>query len=78
MFKVVIHMLQGPETVTQGDNVQTGPVVVPVTQEQASFATFFPGFGSGPLDKIQTVIVVCLTVGFESKMYVCEDRGFFK
>jgi hypothetical protein len=49
---------------------------VPVAQEQASFATFGSGFGSGPFHKIQTVIIVGLTVAFETKMYVCEDCGF--
>ena len=51
---------------------------MPVAEKHAGLATLFPGLGSGPLDKVQTVIIVCLTVGFEPKMYVCEDRGFFK
>jgi hypothetical protein len=58
LFKVIIEMFQCPETVVQCDNVQAGTVVVPVTQEHASFATFFPGFGSGPFYKSQTVFVV--------------------
>jgi hypothetical protein len=51
---------------------------VPVAQEHAGFATFFSGFGSGPFHKVQTVIVVQLTVAFEPKMYVRKDRSFFK
>jgi hypothetical protein len=78
LIKVVIHVLQGPEAVTQGNNVQAGPVVVPVAEKQTGFTTLLSGFGSGPFNKVQTVVIMGLTVGFQSKMYVCEDCGFFK
>jgi len=51
---------------------------VPVTQEQAGFATLLLGLGRGPLHKVQTVFVVLSAVAFESKMYVREYRGFVK
>jgi hypothetical protein len=62
MFKVIIHVLQGPEAVVQCDNVETGTVVVPVTQEQAGFTPFLSSLGSGPLHKVQAVLVVSYTV----------------
>ena len=77
---ILVYRIQGhlKDEVHQCYNVQTSSVVVPVAQKHASFATLLLGLGRGPFYKIQTVIVVCLTVGFESKMYVCKDRGFFK
>jgi hypothetical protein len=78
LIKVVIHVLQCPETVTQGDNVQAGSVVVPIAQEHAGFATLLFCSGSGPFHKIQTVVVVCLAIAFESKMYVCKDRSLLE
>jgi hypothetical protein len=78
LFKIVIHVLQCLETVVQRDNVETGSIVVPVAQEQAGLATLFSGLGRGPLHKVQAVLVVLSAVAFESKMYVCEDRGLAK
>ena len=62
VFKIVIEVLQGSQAVVQRDYVETGPVVVPITQEQTGFAPFFPGSGSGPFDESQTVLVVLSAV----------------
>jgi hypothetical protein len=75
-IKVVIHVLQCSETVVQRDDVQAGSVVVPISEKHAGFTTFRPGFGSGPLHKVQAVLVVSDTVTFEPKVNVREDRGF--
>jgi len=68
-------VLQCPEAVVQGDDVETGPVVVPITQEQAGLTTFRFCLGSGPLHKVQAVLVVSDAVAFEPKVDVREDRG---
>jgi len=60
--KIVIHVLQCPKAIIQRDNVQTGSIVVPVAQEHAGLATFLSGFGSGPLHKVQAVLIVSDTV----------------
>jgi hypothetical protein len=76
--KIVIQVFQGSQAISQCNNVDAGTVVVPVTQEHCSLTTFRLCFGSGPFDKIQTVVVVRLAIGLQSKMYVSKDRGFFK
>jgi hypothetical protein len=75
LAKVVIHVLQCSETVVQGDNIQAGSVVVPISKKHAGLATFRSCLGSGPLHKVQAVLVVSDTVAFEPKVNVGEDRG---
>jgi hypothetical protein len=75
-IKVGIHVLQCPEAIVQCDDVETGSIVVPVAQEHAGFTTFLSCFSSCPLHKVQAVLVVSDTVGFEAKVDVREDRGF--
>ena len=55
-------MLQCSQAVVQRDDVETGTVVVPIAQEQTGFATLLLGFGSGPFDEGQTVLVVLSAV----------------
>ena len=60
------------------NKLTSGPVVVPVAKKHAGLATLFPCFSSGPFNKVQTVVIVCLAVAFEPKMYVCEDRSLLE
>ena len=69
-------MLQSPKAVVQRDDIETGSVVVPIAKEHAGLTTFLLCFGSGPLHKVQAVLVVSGAIGFESKVDVREDRGF--
>jgi hypothetical protein len=62
VFKIIIEMLQCSQAVVQRDDVETGTVVVPIAQEQTGFATLLLGFGSGPFDEGQTVLVVLSAV----------------
>jgi hypothetical protein len=52
MFKVIIHVLQCPEAVVQCDNVETGTIVVPITEKHTGLTTFFLCLDSGPLYKV--------------------------
>jgi hypothetical protein len=51
---------------------------VPITQKHGSFTALFTSFGSGPFNKIQTVIIVTGAVGFQAKVNVGEDRSLPK
>lgn len=51
-------------------------MMVPVTQEHASFATMLLARFDHPVHESLTVLIVQETVGFESKVYVSEYYGF--
>jgi hypothetical protein len=63
-FKIVIQMLQGLEAIVQSNNVDTSSIVMPIAQKESGFASFFFGLLSKPFDKVQAIVVVCLTVAF--------------
>jgi hypothetical protein len=58
VFKIIIEMLQCPQAVVQRDNVETGPIVVPITQEQTGLTTLFLSSGSGPFHEAQAIVIV--------------------
>jgi len=53
-------------------------VMIPITQEQASFASFLFGFLYEPTDKIDTVGVVNQRIRLVSIMNIGKNRCFFK
>ena len=77
-IEIGIQVLQSLKTIVESDNINTGAIIMPISKEHGSFAAFLFGFGSGPFDEIQTIVVVQLTVWFQSNGNVSKNPGFLK
>jgi hypothetical protein len=52
--------------------------MMPVAEKKSSFAPFLFSFGNKKVNKIFAIVKMNNAIRFQTKMYICADRSFFK
>ena len=74
--KCLTQTLQGFETEVQGLQIDRSTMMMPVAQKKPCVTIVRLCSSNDPVHKLQTVLIVQHTVGFQSEMYVSErDRS---
>jgi hypothetical protein len=59
-------------------NIDVSSVVIPITQEEAGFATLLLCGSNEPVYKVRTILIVLKAVRLQSKMDVRKNSRFLK
>jgi hypothetical protein len=78
LIESLSQFLKGSKAIVHSSNIKTVAIVMPIAHKDANITPLLFCFSNIPVYKIFAILIVGITIGFQSKVNVRKTGYFFK